>query len=48
MKNHKIAAMVITLGLMLSFLSSCVVVVRDHPHRHWHRGPRFHERVIVR
>jgi hypothetical protein len=43
MKSNKKIIGTIIVVTMLSLLSSCVVVVHDHPHRHWH-----HERVIVR
>jgi hypothetical protein len=41
-KNKKAAILIMTIAL-LGFLSSCVVVVHDHPHRHyWHHGGGFH------
>jgi hypothetical protein len=48
MNGYKKTALALLAITMIGFLSSCVVVVHDHPHRHWYHGPRFHERVIVR
>jgi hypothetical protein len=48
MKGHKKIAVALLAISMLGFLSSCVVVVHDHPHRHWHHRHAVHERVIIR